>query len=72
MSLSKERQGFIDNISELAHAIGEAASNPETDPGKLLYLTALGIQSCLVGIATLLQEGERIDDLQRESIGLTD
>lgn len=51
-----QRDEFIESVKELASDIGVAVMEDPLDRDKLLSLTALGVQSCLVGVATLMQE----------------
>lgn len=51
-----QREEFIESVKELASHIGVAVMEEPLDRDKLLSLTALGVQSCLVGVATLMQE----------------
>ena len=49
-----ERQQFLESILKLHEEIADEISKPQMDPGRLMRLTALGVNHCLVGIATLL------------------
>ena len=50
------RKNFVENIGDLVEVLEEEINSSGRDPGKLLYLTAMGVQHCLVGIATILDE----------------
>ena len=49
-----ERQEFVDRMLELHEEIATEIAKPELDPGKVMRLTACGVNQCLMGIATLL------------------
>jgi len=52
----KERDEFIDSIYELAGLLGDEVMKESADQTTLINLTALGLQSCLGALATLLEE----------------
>jgi len=52
----RERDKFIDSIYELAERLGGEAVREDVDPVLLSRLTALGLQSCLGAVATILEE----------------
>ncbi len=52
----KERDEFIDSIYELAGKLGEEAQRDHVDQDMMGRLLALGLQSCLGGIATIMEE----------------
>ena len=56
MSYRREREQFITSIYQLADELGSAALQESVDQKRLLRLLALAVQSCLGGIATLLEE----------------
>jgi len=55
-----ERYEFVDRMLELHEEIAGEIVKPEMDPGKLMRLTAAGVNQCIMGVATLLvQAGPR-------------
>lgn len=50
------REEFLETISEIAADIADAVVEDPVDHKKLAELTALGVQACLVGVGTLLEE----------------
>ena len=53
-ALSEDNNEFINNLWALHAEIAEVATGTELDPGHLMRLTALGVNQCLVALASLL------------------
>jgi hypothetical protein len=56
LSTPSERDRFLASLWDLHSEIAAEVVKPEIDPGKVMRLTALGVNHCLVGVATLLVE----------------
>jgi hypothetical protein len=49
-----DRRRFVESLWDLHSEIAEEVVKPEIDAGKLMRLTALGVNHCMVVLATLL------------------
>ena len=49
----QDRQEFADSMLALGQEITKEIECPEMNPGRLMRLTAAGVNQCLLGLATL-------------------
>ena len=52
-----DRSEFVSVMHELHDEIQSALSKPEMNPAQVMRVTALGVDYCLVALATLLEDG---------------
>lgn len=54
-----DKEQFIETVREVAAAIGDVVTEDPVDYQKLSEITAIGIQNCLVGVASLLESRDK-------------